>query len=136
MASVFVIKGKIENPKEWYSNVMNCDSDWKLDDNINMYHLGTVYMKEYSDGVSFEDSSENDFFGWETSAWISLADGNELIYGHYNDDNCIAEFIHIKDGKCIREYREYDSEVDTDEGNNPEFDDWVDVASYVDKYLL
>lgn len=136
MASVFVVKGKIEKPMEWYSRVMDCDSNWEFDDKLNSYHLGNVYMEECSDSVSFEDMSEDEFFGWETSSWIELADGKELIYGYYSDDNGNAEFVHIKNGKCIRDYREYDFEVDTDEGNNPEFDDWTDVASYVDENLL
>lgn len=42
MASVFVVKGKLENPMEWYSTI--------------------------------EDLSEQEFFGWETSDWIALAD--------------------------------------------------------------
>ena len=49
MASVFVVKGKLENPMEWYSTI--------------------------------EDLSEQEFFGWETSDWIALADSNELVYG-------------------------------------------------------
>lgn len=136
MASIFVVKGKIETPKEWYSKAMNCDLNWEFDDILQSYHIGNVYMKEYSDRVSFEDMSENEFFGWETSSWIALANGKELIYGYYSDDDCNAEFIHVKNGKCIREYREYDFEVDTDEGNTPKFDDGVDVATYIDKNLL
>ena len=82
------------------------------------------------------ERSENEFFGWETSAWIALADGKELIYGYYNDEGSNAEFIHIKNGTCIREYREYDFEVDTNEGSTPAFDAWTDVAEYVDQNLL
>ena len=48
-----------------------------------------------------------------------------------------AEFIQIKDGKCIREYRVYDGETDTDEGEDIiEFESWIDVASYVDSHML
>lgn len=85
-------------------------------DKVKMYHLGNVYMKGYENHISFEDLSEKDFLGWETSLWIALAEEKELIYGHYSEDSGDAEFIHIKNGKCVREYRVYDFEVDTDEG--------------------
>lgn len=136
MASIFVVKEKIEAPMEWYARIMKCDLKWEFDDILKSYHLGEVYIKEAYDRVSFEDMSEDEFFGWETSSWIALADGKELIYGYYSEDNGNAEFIHIKNGKCIREYREYDFEVDTDEGSTPEFDNWTDVAKYVDKNLM
>lgn len=66
----------------------------------------------------------------------SNTDGQELVYGYYDDGAGNAEFVHIKDGKCIRDYRIYDFELDTDKGVSPEFHDWVDVAEYVDKELL
>lgn len=93
-------------------------------------------MEEREDRVSFEDMSENEFFGWDTSSWITLAGDKELIYGYYSEDNCSAEFVHIRDGACVRDYRIYESEVDTDEGADPSFDGWTDVAEYVDKNLL
>lgn len=136
MASVFVIKGKVEEPMEWYARVMKCDSKWEFDGILESYHIGDVYIKEESDRISFEDMSEEEFFGWEASSWIALADGRELIYGYYSDGNGNAEFVHIKNGKCIREYRVYDFEVDTDEGSTPRFDNWTDVAKYVDKEML
>lgn len=136
MASIFVVKEKTEKPMQWYCKAMKCDSEWEFDDILKSYHLGDVYIKEGSDSVSFEEMSENEFFGWETFSWIDLADGRELIYGYYSDDNGNAEFIHIKDGKCIREYRMYDFELDTDEGSTPEFNSWTDVAKYVDEHLL
>lgn len=136
MASIFVVKGKIETPMEWYARVMKYDSKWEFDGILGFYHLGEVYIKEDSDRVSFEDMSENEFFGWDTSSWIALADGKELMYGYYSDDSGSAEFIHIKNGECIREYRVYDFEVDIDMGSTPGFDNWTDVAKYVDENLL
>ena len=105
---------------------------WK----VGMYHVGHIYMKKTDEGVLFDDFAEDFFFGAETSFWIELAEGMELIYGHYDDNRGDAEFIHIKNGICLREYRMYDFEVDTDEGDIPEFESWVDVSSYVDENLL
>ena len=136
MPSIFLIKGKIENPMEWYSKKLASNAEWKYDEESESYHTENIYMTEYENGVSFEDMSEEDFFAWETSSWLETADGMELIYGYYNDDNGSAEFVHIKDGKCIRDFREYDFEIETDEGNEPEFTDWTDVAEYVDENLL
>ncbi|MDE7224987.1 MAG: hypothetical protein K2O34_14565 [Acetatifactor sp.] len=136
MASVFVVKGKIDTPREWYARETGCDSEWEYDELLKAYHTGEVYIKEEDDSVSFEDMSENEFFGWGTSSWITLAGDNELIYGYYSEDSCSAEFVHIRDGECIRDYRVYESEVDTDEGAAPPFDGWTDVAEYVDKNLL
>ena len=135
MASVFVVKAKIKNPMEWYSKKMKCDSDWEVDEQLKSYHLGPVYMKQHDDTTSFEDLSESEFFGWETSAWIELADSKELIYGSY-DEIGNAEFIHIKNDVCVREYRMYDFELDTDEGDTPEFDGWADVWEFIDDNLL
>lgn len=136
MASIFVVKEKIEKPMEWYSTVMKCDSKWEFDEQLKAYHIGEVYMKQSDNAVSFEDMSENEFFGWKTSSWITLAEGKELIYGYYSDDSGSTEFIHIKNNMCIRDYRMYDFELDTDEGSIPEFEDWIDVASFIDDNLL
>ena len=136
MASVFIIKEKINNSKEWYDKVMQNDEKWEYDDILESYHTGNVYLTEKENSTSFEDMSEEVFFGWETSSWIEAADNKELIYGFYNEDNCCAEFVHIKDGKCIRDYREYDNEIDTNEGNIPEFNNWIEVAGYVDEEML
>lgn len=135
MPSVFVVKAKMENPMEWYSKMMKCDSNWTWDAQLEAYHLGPVYITQRNDNISFEDMSENEFFGWETSAWITLADNKELIYGFYNDSGS-AEFVHIKDGICVRDYRMYDFELDTDEGDIPAFEDWADVCDFIDDHLL
>lgn len=59
-----------------------------------------------------------------------------MIYGHYSDDNGCAEFVHIKSGKCVRDYREYDFEIDTNEGDDPKFESLTDVDTYIDKNLM
>lgn len=48
-----------------------------------------------------------------------------------------AEFIHIKDGVCLRAYTQYDGEVDTDEGQDPDTSvtGWSDVADYIDEHM-
>jgi len=82
----------------------------------------------------FDDYSNYHFVFWDTESWIEFAQDREIIYGHFSDDELSAEFLHIKGGKCIREFREYFD----DEGSNvnvgalPKFDSWVDVASYVE----
>lgn len=138
MASIFLIKEKLENPMKWFAESMELSSEWEFDDITKLHHLGDIYLRENHDSVSFEDTSESTFFGWETAEWIALAGGKELIYGYYSDDSGSAEFLHIKNGKCIREFRIYDfeNEADTDIGESPEFQDWADVAEYVDGNLL
>ena len=58
-----------------------------------------------------------------------------MIYGYYNE-NGSAEFVHIKDGMCVRDYRMYDFELDTDEGDTPKFEDWADVCDFIEEHLL
>ena len=66
-----------------------------------------------------------------------MAGEKELVYGYYNDSMREAEFIQIKDGKCIREYRVYDGETDTDKGEDViAFESWIDAASYIDSHML
>lgn len=110
--------------------------DWGYDEILQSYHVGTVYLTEKENSVSFKDMSEEEFFGWETSEWIKVAHNKELEYGCYNDDNCYAEFVHIKNGVCIREYREYDEGIDINEGDIPQFNSWTDVAEYVDEEMM
>lgn len=136
MASVLLIKGKTENPKKWYQDVMKCGAQWEYDDILESYHIGNVYITEHDDCVVFEDMSEEEFFAWETSSWLNAAGDKELIYGYYGDDNGCAEFVHIKSGKCIRDYREYDFEIDTNEGDVPRFSSLPDAAKYIDDILM
>lgn len=135
MPSVFAVKGEIENPMEWYSKKMQEEPQWEYDERLKAYHSGAVYLKQTEDAVFFEDMSENEFFGQDTAMWMELADKKELVYGCYDDDGN-AEFVHIKAGQCVREYRMYDFELDTDEGSSPEFEVWEDVCDFVDEHLL
>lgn len=135
MASIFIVKEKIENPMEWYCQKMKCNFNWIYDKQLNAYHLGSIYIKQYNDITLFDDISENEFFGWETSAWIKLADNKELIYGSYNDCGNV-EFIYIKEGICIRNYRVYDFEIDTDEGDAPKFESYTDVEDFIENNLI
>lgn len=83
-----------------------------------------------------EDFSGTQLFGWETDSWVELAGQEELIYAYY-DENLNAEFIHVKDGVCVRAYMQYDGEVDTDEGKDPvtSISKWSDVADYIDEHM-
>ncbi len=137
MPSIFIIKEKIENPKEWYDRMMNNQGIWKYDDYLGKYYTHNVYLLERADETAFEDMSEEEFFGWDINSWIKVAGEKELVYGHYNDSMMEAEFVHIKDGECVRECRVYDGEIDTDEGENIiGLESWIDVASYVDAHML
>lgn len=136
MPSIVVMKEKIENPKEWFEKEFQEEGEWETDSILGEYRLGNIYLKEGEDYTSIEDMEELIFLGWDTESWIKVASGKELIYGYYSEEQLEAEFVHIRDGKCIRDYRVYDGEVETKEGNTPKFDSWVDVATYVDKNLL
>ena len=89
------------------------------------------------DWILVEDFSGTQLFGWEVSSWIELAAGDELIYAYY-DENMNAEFIHIKDGVCLRAYQEYNGEIDTDAGKDPDtsVSGWADVGDYIDEHML
>lgn len=65
--------------------------------------------------VLAEDFSGTQLFGWDASSWGELAGQEELIYAYY-DEELNAEFVHVKDGVCVRAYLAYEGEVDTDEG--------------------
>ena len=136
MPSIVVMKEKLANPKEWFEKEFQEDGEWETDSFLGGYRLGNIYLKEGEDYTSFEDTEELAFLGWDTESWIKLAAGKELMYGYYSDEQLEAEFVHVRDGKCIRDYRVYDGEVETNVGDTPEFGSWVDVATYVDKYLL
>ena len=48
-----------------------------------------------------------------------------------------AEFVFIQNGLCMRAYQEYDGEVDTDQGEDPDIPihGWADVAGFIDKHM-
>ena len=75
--------------------------------------------------------------GWGLSDWVELAGEDELIYAYYDED-MNAEFIHVRDGVCLRAYTQYDDEVDTDEGEDAETSarEWSDVGDYMDKHMV
>lgn len=137
MASVFKVYGITGDAKEWFAQHYFGTVQWEFDEAMSCYRCGDVYLTAYEDCASFEDTSEADFFGWTNETWIKLAAGKELIYGHYEEDTGNAEFIHIKDNVCIREFRSYDFESDvTNEGDDPVLNCWTDVAAFTDKNLF
>lgn len=87
--------------------------------------------------IVVKDLTYLQFLGWDISTWIELAGDNELIYAYY-DDYLNVEFVHIREGHCLRAYMEYENEVDTDEGDNPEISisGWLDVIEYLDKHTV
>lgn len=136
MPSIFIIKSKIENPTEWYDRKFANDIEWEEDEFLESYHAGDIYISVKDEMVSVEDMSELTFLDWDTEAWINLAEGRELMYGYYSEEQLEAEFVHVKDGRCIRNYREYAGEIEADEGDEPHFENWVDVSMYVDEKML
>ena len=100
------------------------------------YENDDIEFSTREDWTLAQDFSGTQLFGWEVSSWVELAGNDELIYAYY-DENMNAEFVHIKNGICLRVYQEYDGEVDTDEGDDPEISisEWSDVADYIDCLL-
>ena len=100
------------------------------------YENDDIEFSTREDWTLAQDFSGTQLFGWEVSSWVELAGNDELIYAYY-DENMNAEFVHIKNGICLRVYQEYDGEVDTDEGDDPEvsISEWSDVADYIDDHM-
>ena len=100
------------------------------------YENDDIEFSTREDWTLEQDFSGTQLFGWEVSSWVELAGNDELIYAYY-DENMNAEFVHIKNGICLRVYQEYDGEVDTDEGDDPEISisEWSDVADYIDDHM-
>lgn len=97
---------------------------------------GDMEFSERGNWTLVEDFSGTQLFGWEASSWVELAGDCELIYAYYDEDMS-AEFIHIKDGICLRVYQEYSGELDTNEGEDlePSVSAWSDVADYIDTHM-
>lgn len=134
MSCIFKISNVTE-PMKWYIENLNASGEWEYDEILKQYRLDTIYLTVKEQAALFEDGGNQAFFGWDTSAWLALAGDNELVYSCYSEDTLEAEFIHIVQGTCVREFREYGGEIDTDEGTLPAFESWVDVASYADEHL-
>ncbi|MDE7414980.1 MAG: hypothetical protein K2N44_01465 [Lachnospiraceae bacterium] len=139
MSVLLVEKTDIPDPMKWFCDTMGFQGEWEKDPHLKGYqfadHGDIFYYCDNGDYYRFEDFSNYNFVYWETKTWLDLAQNREIIYGHFSDDELSAEFIHIKDGKCIREFREYfdDADSNVDLGTLPEFASWVDVASYVEQ---
>ena len=138
MSILLVEKKNITDPMKWFADAMGFEGEWEKDSYLAGYklvvHNDTFYYSDTENYYRFEDMSNYNFEYWETESWLELAEDREIIYGYFSDDELSAEFIHIKEGKCIREFREYfdDKESNVDIGTLPEFNSWVDVASYVE----
>ena len=93
-------------------------------------------FEKRGDWTLAEDYSGTQLFGWNVSNWVELAGQDELIYAYYDED-MNAEFAFVQNGLCMRAYQEYDGEVDTDEGEDPDIpiSGWTDVADYMDEHM-
>ena len=69
------------------------------------YENDDIEFSTREDWTSAQDFSGTQLFGWEVSSWVELAGNDELIYAYY-DENMNAEFVHIKNGICLRVYQE------------------------------
>ena len=98
---------------------------------------GDMEFFQQGDWVLAEDSSGTQLFGWEVSTWLELAGEDELIYAYYDED-MNAEFVFVQNGLCMRAYQEYNGEVDTDEGEDPDspIAEWSDVADFIDEHMV
>lgn len=107
----------------------------KVKDRFSEYE--DMEFEERGEWVLAEDFSGTQLFGWEISDWVELAGEDELIYAYYDED-MNAEFVHIRGGVCLRAYTQYDGEVDTDEGEDPDaaVSRWSDVADYMDEHMI
>ena len=83
----------------------------KVKDRFSEYE--DMEFEERGEWVLAEDFSGTQLFGWEISDWVELA-------------------------VCLRAYTQYDGEVDTDEGEDPEaaVSRWSDVADYMDEHMI
>ena len=139
MSVLLVEKTNISDPMKWFCDTMGIQGEWQKDPHLDGYKIkerdSEFYYCDTENYHRFEDFSGSYFEFQKTEEWINIAQGRELIYGYFSDDDLSAEFIHIKNGECIREFREYfDYEEDNvDWGTLPKFDSWVDVASYVER---
>ena len=139
MSVLLVEKTNISDPMKWFCDTMEIQGEWQKDPHLDGYKIkdrdSEFYYCDTENYYRFEDFSNFYFEFQETEEWLNIAQGRELIYGYFSDDDLSAEFIHIKNGECIREFREYSDyeEDNVDLGTSPKFDSWVDVASYVDR---
>ena len=139
MSVLLVEKTNISDPMKWFRDTMGFQGEWQKHPHLEGYtikeHDSEFYYCDTGDYYRFEDFSNFYFEFQETEEWLNIAQGRELFNGYFSDDDLAAEFIHIKNGECIREFREYsdDEEDNVDLGTSPKFDSWVDVASYVDR---
>ncbi len=133
----FKIKTTLDDAKIRYLNLMSLEEEYKWDEVQKSLHIGEVYVSDKDGYILFEDMKGEAFFGWETSTWLAFAGEDELIYAYYDEDGN-AEIVCVKDGFCIRDFRIYDFEIDTDESQT-DFEypitDWSDVASFLDEKL-
>lgn len=133
----FKIRITLDDAKTRYLYLMSSKEEYEWDDIQESLHIGDVYVSEKDGYILFEDMNGEAFFGWETCSWLDFAGEDELIYAYYDEDGN-AEIVCVKDGICIRNFRIYDFEIDTDEYQTDfeySITDCNDVASFFDDNL-
>jgi hypothetical protein len=75
--------------------------------------------------------------------WVSLADGDELVFAAFNDAVPYGQLIVVHDGRVVREFVHdlQDPSADADHGRlalerAKAIEDWADVASFVESDAL
>ena len=58
---------------------MQNNEKWEYNKISKEYHVGNVYLTEKENSIEFFDPSDLEFFEWETSSWIEIADNKELM---------------------------------------------------------
>ncbi|WP_072985901.1 hypothetical protein [Clostridium cavendishii] len=133
----FKIRTTIDDAKERYLKLMSPKEEYEWDDIQKSFHIGEVYISQKDGYILFEDMNGEAFFGWETSLWIDFAGKDEVVYAYYDEDGN-AEVVYIKDEICIRDFRIYEFEIDTDECKinfQYHISNYNDVASFLDENL-
>ena len=71
--------------------------------------------------------------------WLTLAEGDDLVYAGYNDTIAYAELVVVEKGVLVRQFLEDEQEPGTnvDVGRLPEeagapFEDWIQVMGWVE----
>ena len=82
-----------------------------------------------------DDYLGTELFGWEVSEWEKAAGEYELYYACYDEGMDSCEYIHILNGAAVRAYQVFQGVLDTDQGEEPPFSGWKDVAARMREWL-
>jgi len=136
--SYIMIKTTFENAKKMYGEIFDIsDTVFDIEQSTLKICDSDIYLYVKDDYIIFNDfSGGENWFGLVTKTWLEMSANYELIYAHYDDSSCTAEFVRILNGKCVREFSVYDGKSDVDYSDSYDefqFKDWTSVAEYVEK---